>query len=205
LYREAKKVKGIKKITIGSGIRYDLIIDKQNTPIDSSALEYLNELVVHHVSGRLKVAPEHTSDNVLQRIRKPSFDLYVHLLNRFTDICREAGLNQQLVPYFISSLPASGLDEMAELAVQTRQLNMHLEQVQDFTPTPMTLASVMYYTGMDPYTEEKISTPRSVKEKKMQQLFFFLYNNEKRMELKAELIRMKRSDLIKRLGLEKQK
>jgi uncharacterized radical SAM protein YgiQ len=201
LYKEARKVKGIKNITVGSGIRYDLILDKKNKPVDPSALEYFKELVVHHVSGRLKVAPEHTSEKVLKLLRKPSFDLFVHLYNRFTEICQEHGLNQQLIPYFISSLPASGLDEMADLSVQMQKLNMKLEQVQDFTPTPMTLASVMFYTGFDPYTLEKMIIPRSIKEKKMQQLFFFLYDKVKRKELKVELSRMKRFDIIQLLGL----
>jgi uncharacterized radical SAM protein YgiQ len=201
LYKEARVLKGIKKITIGSGIRYDLILDKNNKPLDSSSLEYLNELVLHHVSGRLKVAPEHSSEKVLKLLRKPSFELFIHLLDRFTEINRTHGLNQQLIPYFISSLPACGPDEMTDLSIQIRKLNMNLEQVQDFTPTPMTLASVMYYTGMDPYTQEKIYIPRSVKEKKMQQLFFFLYKKEMRIELKAELSGIKRFDLIKQLAL----
>ena len=201
LYREAKTIKGIKKITIGSGIRYDLIIDEKNKPINSSSLEYLEELIIHHVSGRLKVAPEHTSEKVLKLVRKPSFNLFVHLRDRFTAICSTYGLNQQLVPYFISSLPASGLDEMADLAVQARKLNLNLEHIQDFTPTPMTLASVMFYTGFDPYTLEKIHTPRSLEEKKIQQLFFFLYDKRKRMELKTALFKKKRFDIVKHLGL----
>lgn len=201
LYKEAKIVKGIKKITIGSGIRYDLIIDKNNRPITSSSLEYFDELVVHHVSGRLKVAPEHTSGKVLQLLRKPSFELFIRINNRFTDICNKNGLNQQLIPYFISSLPACGADEMADLAIQTKKLKMNLEQTQDFTPTPMTLASVMFYTGFDPYTFEKIFIPRSIKEKKFQQLFFFLNDKAKREELKVELSRVKRFDIIGLLGL----
>ncbi len=201
LYREARQVKGIKKITIGSGIRYDLILDPQNRPVDPSALEYLKELVVYHVSGRLKVAPEHTSPRVLQLLRKPSFASFVHLHERFTRICKENGLSQQLVPYFISSLPDSGLEEMAELSLQAQKLHLNLEQVQDFTPTPMTLSSVMFYTGLDPYTLKRLSIPRTIKEKKIQQLFFFLHREEKRMELKAELKRMKRFDIVKLLGL----
>jgi uncharacterized radical SAM protein YgiQ len=194
-------VKGIKKITIGSGIRYDLILDPKNRPVNSSALQYLEELVVHHVSGRLKVAPEHTSEKVLKLLRKPSFDSFIHLQQRFADICEANGLNQQLIPYFISSLPGSELDDMSELSMQLHKLNMNMEQVQDFTPTPMTLASVMLYTGIDPYTSEPVFTPRSLPEKKIQQLFFFLYKKEKRLELKNELSHLKRFDLIKRLGL----
>jgi uncharacterized radical SAM protein YgiQ len=201
LYREARNIKGIKKITIGSGIRYDLILDPKNRPVHSSSLEYLQELVVHHVSGRLKVAPEHTSEKVLKLLRKPSFDLFIQLLDRFSAICDENGLNQQLIPYFISSLPASELDDMAGLSMQAKKLKMNLEQVQDFTPTPMTLASVMFYTGFDPYTMEKICIPNSIKEKKLQQLFFFLHEKEKRIELKNELSKLKRFDLIRILDL----
>lgn len=201
LYKEARQMKGIKNITIGSGIRYDLIIDENNKPVHPVALEYFKELVMHHVSGRLKVAPEHTSGKVLKLLRKPSFDLFLHLRNRFTAICDENGLNQQLIPYFISSLPASELDDMADLSVQIQKLNIMLEQVQDFTPTPMTLASVTYYTRFDPYSLEKINTSRSIKEKKIQQLFFFLYDKDKRKELKAELIKIKKYDIIKSLGL----
>ena len=201
LYREARNINGIKKITIGSGIRYDLLIDPKNRPIHSSSIKYLEELITHHVSGRLKVAPEHTSEKVLKLVRKPSFDSFLHLHQRFRDICEANGLNQQLIPYFISSLPASELDDMAELAMHLRKLKMNLEQVQDFTPTPMTLASVMYYTGFDPYTEKPISTPKTVPDKKLQQIFFFLYKKEKREELKHELQRMNRKDIIDRLRL----
>ena len=201
VYREARSIKGVKKITIGSGIRYDLIIDPKNRPVSSSALEYFKELVAHHVSGRLKVAPEHTSGKVLKLLRKPPFESYMHLHERFNALCEEYGLNQQLVPYFISSLPDCGLDEMAELAIQAGKLHLNLEQVQDFTPTPMTLGSVMFYTGFDPSTLKKVAVPRTVKEKKMQHLFFFLYKKEKREELKTELRALKRSDLIRILNL----
>jgi uncharacterized radical SAM protein YgiQ len=201
LYREARSVKGIKKVTIGSGIRYDLLFDPKNRPVTPSALEYLKELTVHHVSGRLKVAPEHTSPKVLKILRKPLFQSFIHFQERFTTLCEEYGLNQQLIPYFISSLPGCGIEDMAELSLQARKLHLNLEQVQDFTPTPMTLASVMYYTGFDPYTLEKLAIPSSLKEKKIQQLFFFLYKKEKRIELKAELTRMKRFDVVKSLGL----
>jgi uncharacterized radical SAM protein YgiQ len=201
LYKEAKKVQGIKKITVGSGIRYDLIIDKNNKPISPCSLEYFEELVVHHISGRLKVAPEHTSEKVLKLLRKPSFDLFLDLHKRFTDICNRYGLQQQLIPYFISSLPASELEDMAELSLQMKKLNIKLEQVQDFTPTPMTLASVMFYTGFNPYSLEKISILRSMKEKKLQQLFFFLHEPVKRKELKADLLKVKRLDILNVLHL----
>jgi uncharacterized radical SAM protein YgiQ len=201
LYREARSIKGIKKVTIGSGIRYDLIIDPRNRPINASSLDYLEELVVHHVSGRLKVAPEHTSQKVLKSMRKPSFDTFLHLHRRFDEICRIHGIKEQLVPYFISSLPESELEDMADAALQIEKLGLHLEQVQDLTPTPLTLASVMFYTGLDPYKMEKISIPRSIDEKKIQQLFFFLYQKEKRIKLKSELLKMKRYDIIRQLHL----
>jgi radical SAM superfamily enzyme YgiQ (UPF0313 family) len=123
------------------------------------------------------------------------------LYNRFTELCQEYGLQQQLIPYFISSLPASELEDMAELSLQMKKLNMKLEQVQDFTPTPLTLSSVMFYTGFDPYSLEKINIPHSIKEKKIQQLFFFLHNKDKRKELKADLLKMKRFDIINLLNL----
>jgi uncharacterized radical SAM protein YgiQ len=201
LYKEAKTIKGVKKITIGSGIRYDLIIDTDDRSVAPGSLEYFEDLVVHHVSGRLKVAPEHTSENVLNLVRKPPFQLFLHLANRFTALCEKNGLKQQLIPYFISSLPGSELDEMADLAAQILALDMNLEQVQDFTPTPMTLASVMFYTGIDPTTQEQLYIPRSLKEKKVQQLFFFLYDKTKRTELKSELLKINRSDIIKNLHL----
>jgi uncharacterized radical SAM protein YgiQ len=201
LYREARTIKGIKKVTIGSGIRYDLLFDGKNKPLVSSALRYLKELLVHHVSGRLKVAPEHTSEKVLRLLRKPSFQSYIYFSQRFTTICQENGLHQQLIPYFISSLPASGLDDMTDLALQARKLNLNLEQVQDFTPTPLTLASVMFYTSFNPYTMDKIIISHSLKEKKLQQLFFFLHNQSKRSILKSELSKSKRFDIIHLLGL----
>ncbi len=201
LYKHARKIKGIKKITIGSGIRYDLIIDKNNMPISKSSLKYFKELIIHHVSGRLKVAPEHTSDKILALIRKPSFRMFINLYERFINICNYNGLNQQLIPYFISSLPDSNLDDMTELSLLALKLNLKLEQIQDFTPTPMTLASVMYYTELDPYTMKKLYIPRAVEEKIIQQLFFFLHNKQKRDELKKELVKKKRYDLIRKLKL----
>jgi uncharacterized radical SAM protein YgiQ len=203
LYRHVRSVPGVKKITIGSGIRYDLLLDKNGKPADDSSFEYLQELIVHHVSGRLKVAPEHSSGSVLAHVRKPSFELFLQLLRRFTEVCDAERLRLQIVPYFISSLPASGLEEMAELSEELRKLKLSVEQVQDFTPTPMTLASVMYYTGLDPYTMKEIPVPRTPEEKTIQQLFFFLYKKEKRDELRIRLSALKRFDLIKRLGLQR--
>ncbi len=201
LYREAREIEGITKVTIGSGLRYDMLIDKNNKPRHKSALTYIRELVTHHVSGRLKVAPEHVSDKILKLIRKPSFDYFLHFRERFNAVNKELGRKQQLIPYFISSLPASDLSDMAEVSVQLRDLDMRLEQVQDFTPTPLTLGSVVYYTGVDPYSRKELYIARTPAQKKLQQLFFFLYRADKRAELKKELGKLKRFDVLRRLGL----
>ena len=201
LYREARETEGVKKVTIGSGIRYDLIIDRNNKPLSKKALEYFEELVRFHVSGRLKVAPEHTSEKILKLIRKPHFNMFIYLHNLFYSTCNKFGLRQQIVPYFISSLPGCTIDDMAELALQAKKLKLRLEQVQDFTPTPMTLASVMFYTGLNPYTMKEIYIPKTIEEKKLQQLFFFLHKEDKKQKLRTELKKRNRHDLIKLLGI----
>lgn len=181
LYQKALTTKGITKITIGSGVRYDMLVnategERRRNHYD----EYMRQLIRHHVSGRLKIAPEHTSEEVLKRMRKPSFKHYHTFLAQFKKISREAKLNQELVPYFISSHPGCRLEDMAHLAAETRKLDMHLEQVQDFTPTPMTLASVMYYCGFDPYTGEKLTIAKHMEDKQAQNRFFFWYKKENR-------------------------
>ncbi|MBU4203690.1 MAG: DUF3362 domain-containing protein, partial [Acidobacteria bacterium] len=160
---------------------------------------YAERLIRDHVSGRLKVAPEHTSDQVLELMRKPSFRLFHQFREMFEAVNREAGLNQQLVPYFISSFPGSTTEHMAELATETKDLNIHLEQVQDFTPTPLTLATVIYYSGYHPYTLEKVYTARLQNEKIEQRRFFFWYKKENRNQIKSELNRIGRKDLIEKL------
>ncbi|MEG1648975.1 MAG: YgiQ family radical SAM protein [Rikenellaceae bacterium] len=170
LYEKAEKVKGIKKIFIGSGIRYDMF-DK------STGKDYLCRVVEHHTSGRLKVAPEHTSDRVLKLMRKPSFDLFVGLNTQFEDICRTKSLRYELIPYFISSHPGCDRTDMLDLRKKMKGLHFDLHQVQDFTPTPMTLSSVMYYTGEDPYTEQKIFVERIMENKKAHKELFFSDNN----------------------------
>ena len=165
LYRKVDRLAGVKKSFIGSGIRYDLFGDNNR--------DYLREVVVNHVSGRLKVAPEHTEDGVLRLMRKPSFALFRDLNERFQKICRDEGLNYQLIPYFISSHPGCTERDMRNLAVETRRLHFRLEQVQDLTPTPMTLSSVMFYTGENPYTDEKVYVARSQDEKRRQKSYFF--------------------------------
>ena len=165
LYRKVDRLAGVKKSFIGSGIRYDLFGDNNR--------DYLREVVVNHVSGRLKVAPEHTEDGVLRLMRKPSFALFRDLNERFQKICRDEGLNYQLIPYFISSHPGCTERDMRNLAAETRRLHFRLEQVQDQTPTPMTLSSVMFYTGENPYTDEKVYVARSQDEKRRQKSYFF--------------------------------
>jgi len=163
LYRKVRELSYIKQATIGSGIRYDLLMNDE-----PSSKQYKTDVIKHHVSGRLKVAPEHTCDHVLKAMRKPPFSLFEEFYQEFTSINKLLGLRQQLVPYFISSHPSCTLDDMRQLATKLKHLNIQPEQVQDFTPTPMTLASVMFYTGIDPYTGTPIQVTRS-KEGKLEQ------------------------------------
>lgn len=200
LYRKAAQVPGIKKVFVGSGIRYDMLVGRSRQEAEKNGVdEYLRQLVSHHVSGRLKVAPEHTSDNVLKVMRKPSFKLFHEFKRRFEEENRIAGLRQQIIPYFISSHPGSTVVEMAELAAETKDMGFQLEQVQNFTPTPMTLATVMFYTGYDPYTLQPIFTARKIDEKKDQQIFFFWYKNENRAFIRQKLMAYNRPDLVKKL------
>ena len=196
IYRKVRSMPGIKKAFVGSGIRYDLFLDRID---QQSYRDYARELIKHHVSGRLKVAPEHSDGKVLNMIRKPSFSLYRKMQKLFDQVNREEGLNQQLIPYFISSHPGCGNTEMAELAVITKQMNIRPEQVQDFTPTPMTLATVIFYTGINPYTMEKVNVARSRREKLAQQQFFFWYKKEYRDRIRKELLKMGRKDLADKL------
>lgn len=188
LYKAVDNLKEIKKSCIGSGIRYDLA-----TP------EYLKEVVEHHVSGRLKVAPEHTSDCVLNIMRKPPFSQFEEFARLFEKLNREAGLKQQLIPYFISSHPGCKAEHMAELAVKTKRLNFKLEQVQDFTPTPMTLSTEIYYTGINPYTGEKVFTARTQNQKLDQRKFFFWYQPSEKSAIIRKLKEIERTDLIDKL------
>ena len=200
LYRKVRQHPKVKKAFVGSGIRYDMILEKTgNEEVNQTNREYLREVIKHHVSGRLKVAPEHSSDEVLKFMRKPSFKLFEELNTEFEKINREEKLNQQLIPYFISSHPGSQSEDMADLAIKTKQMNFRLEQVQDFTPTPMTLATVVYYSGYHPYTMEKIYTAKNKHAKEKQRQFFFWYKNEFRNSIKNELERKGRFDLAKKL------
>ena len=200
LYKAVDTQPGIKRSYIGSGVRYDLLLHKTgNVRTDKANAEYVRELITRHVSGRLKVAPEHTSDRVLQLMRKPSFDQFREFKDIFDRINREAGLRQQIIPYFISSHPGCTEENMAELAVQTKDMEFHLEQVQDFTPTPMTVSTETWATGYHPYTLEPVFSARSPKEKLAQRMFFFWYKPEEQARIKAELHRIGRDDLIHRL------
>lgn len=200
LYRAVDALPCIKKSFIGSGVRYDVAMHRtDNDMVNAANRDYLHELIAHHVSGRLKVAPEHTSDSVLQVMRKPTFRLFRDFKRFFDRINTDERLNQQIIPYFISSHPGCRPQDMAELAVETKQLNFQLEQVQDFTPTPMTLATEMYYTGLDPYTLKPIFVARSQNDKLAQRQFFFWYKPEARAQIKAALKKMGRIDLIDRL------
>ena len=200
IYHAVDALPGIKKSFIGSGVRYDLLLHESKDPaINRSTKEYTRELIAKHVSGRLKVAPEHTSDTVLHIMRKPSFAQFYDFKKIFDRVNKEMNLRQQIIPYFISSHPGCTAEDMAELAVITKRLDFHLEQVQDFTPTPMTVATEAWYTGYHPYTLQPIFSAKTQKEKLAQRMFFFWYKPEERRAIIQELKRMGRSDLIDKL------
>ncbi len=200
IYRSVDALPGIKKSFIGSGVRYDLLLhDTGNPKTNKANAEYTRELIVKHVSGRLKIAPEHTSDRVLQLMRKPSFQLFYDFKRIFDQINKEHHLNQQLIPYFISSHPGCTEEDMAELAVITKNLDFKLEQVQDFTPTPMTVSTECWYTGFHPYTLQPVFSAKSPKDKLAQRQFFFWYKPAERQKIINELRRIHRQDLIDRL------
>lgn len=172
LYERVRKVNKVKKAFIGSGIRYDLFLDESGF-FDSHANQYFKTLLKHHVSGRLKVAPEHSEDKVLSLMRKSSFQLFVKLKELFDAETLREQMPLQLIPYFMSSHPGCGSEEMKGLQQKVRKMGYRLEQVQDFTPTPMTLSSVMFYTGINPYTRKKIFVERILSKKKQQFSKFF--------------------------------
>lgn len=179
LYKKVRSM--VPKVFVGSGIRYDLFMGMSKDKIKANRLDsYFEELFLHHVSGRLKVAPEHVSEQVIKHIRKPSFSMFEQLKADFDALNRRYNKRQQLIPYFISSLPASRLEDMALLMHKTRKMGYRLEQVQDFTPTPMTLATTQYYTGLDPYSQKPIYVAKTKQERMEQQRFFFWYKPENR-------------------------
>lgn len=206
LYNQVRKDIRVKHCFVGSGIRYDLTMHRTgNKKVDATNREYLETVIKHHVSGRFKVAPEHSADNVLHLMRKPSFKLFRELTTRFNTINNKEHLKQQIIPYFISSHPGCRLEDMAELAIETKELDFKLEQVQDFTPTPMTLATDMYYSGFHPYSLRKIQSAKTETEKKRQNIFFFWYKREFKSEIIGILTKLKRTDLVKRLYSNKNK
>ena len=197
LYQAVDKHPKVKKSFIGSGIRHDMLVPEFNKNADPKELDaYTEEVMTKHVSGRLKVAPEHTSDNVLKLMRKPSFSYFHKFKERFDRINIKNKLNLQLIPYFISSHPASELEDMANLAAETKNMGFQLEQVQGFTPTPMTVATVIYYSGYHPYTLKEVPTPRTKKEKADQHKFFFWYKKENKDWIRNTLQKVGRNDLL---------
>lgn len=200
VYHAVDALPEVKKSFIGSGVRYDLSMHHTGDPkVDAANRQYNVELIRDHVSGRLKVAPEHTEDCVLEVMRKPSFSQFYDFKKIFDRVNREYGLRQQLIPYFISSHPGCRETDMAELAIKTRNLDFHLEQVQDFTPTPMTVATEIYYSGYHPYTGEKIFTATRPEEKLAQRQYFFWYDKTYRRGIETSLRRLHRPDLLARL------
>jgi len=201
IYKAVDKMQGIKKSFIGSGVRYDLLVyPYEDGELSKSARDYTQELIRNHVSGRLKVAPEHTSRQTLECIRKPGFSAFYQFKKIFDKINKTENLNQQLIPYFVSSHPACTEIDMAELAIIAKDLNFQLEQIQDFTPTPMTLATEIYYTGFHPYTLQPVYTAKMQAEKLNQRQYFFWYKKEYKQGIIQSLNRLKRPDLIKNLS-----
>ncbi|WP_430810963.1 MULTISPECIES: YgiQ family radical SAM protein [unclassified Carboxylicivirga] len=200
LYEQVSQHPNIKKAFIGSGVRYDMLYNPMASADEKeSHKRYMQRLIEHHVSGRLKVAPEHTSDQVLKIMRKPTFKLFHKFKADFDRINKAKKLNQQIIPYFISSHPGSEELDMANLACETHDMDFKLEQVQDFTPTPMTVATVIYYSGVHPYTLEETYTPRTKNEKLQQRMYLFWYKKEYQAKIKERLKNFKRFDMLKKL------
>ena len=199
LYNDIRTRSGLKRFFVTSGIRYDLLSKKFNSKAGKAEAQYLEDIIRYHVSGRFKVAPEHSSAGVLNVMRKTGFNLFVELLGKFKMITRKYNLNQEIIPYFISSHPGCKLSDMGELAVETSKLGMKLEQVQDFTPTPLTMATTIFYTGFDPYTGVKMFVARTDKDKRSQKRMFFWYKPENRKAIRDDLKQAGRSDLVNSL------
>ncbi len=200
IYKKVNKMHDIKKAFVGSGVRYDMLYNKMaSTKEQDSHKEYMTELITNHVSGRLKVAPEHTSDDVLKLMRKPTFKLFYKFKEDFDRINKSANLNQQIIPYFISSHPGSQVKDMANLAVETKNLDFRLEQVQDLTPTPMTVSTVIFYSGIHPYTLEKTYTAKSKSDKQNQRIFLFWYKPEYKRRIESVLKQNNQQELIHQL------
>ncbi len=206
LYKKVNKMGDIKKAFIGSGVRYDMLYNKMATDKEKeSHKEYMNELITNHVSGRLKVAPEHTSPDVLKQMRKPNFKLFYDFKKDFEEINKKHNLNQQIIPYFISSHPGSHIKDMANLAIETKNLNFKLEQVQDFTPTPMTVATVIFYSGVHPYTLQETYTAKTKLDKENQRIFLFWYKPEYKHKIESLLLKNHQQELINKLFTKEKK
>ena len=201
IYKSVRETPGVKHAFVTSGIRYDLFLHKHADGAEKASHDrYVDELVEHHVSGRLKVAPEHTSDDVLRVMRKPSFRYFHRFKEKFDAAKKRIGKAQlQIVPYFISSHPGSQAKDMANLAVETKELGFKLEQVQDFTPTPMTVATEIYATGVHPYDGKPVCVARSPEEKQEQRSFFFWYKPEMRGALRSTMKRLGLGDAAAKL------
>lgn len=200
LYQKVDQHPKVKKAFVGSGIRYDLLVKDYNKNLNEKEADaYLEQVVTRHVSGRLKVAPEHTADDTLRIMRKPSFKHFHKFKESYDRIQKRNGLNQPLIPYFISSHPGCKEEDMANLAAETKEMGFQLEQVQDFTPTPMTVATVIYYSGVHPYTLKPTFAPKTKQEKKDQHRFFFWYKHENRQWVKDKLNNAGKPELLARL------
>jgi len=198
IYRKISAAKGVKKAFVSSGLRYDLMFDPRSTH-PKEDVEYVEQLITHHVSGRLKVAPEHTEDEVLKLMRKPSFSYFYQFKQKFEEVSRKKGIKQEIIPYFISSHPGCTPEDMARLAAKTKELGYKLEQIQDFTPTPMTVATEIYYSGYHPYTLKPVKTAISLDDKTKQRTFFFWYKPENKAFIKNYLSKAKMFDVMKDL------
>jgi len=198
MYRQVAAHSKVKKAFVTSGLRYDLMFNPKSKHSKQDE-EYVEQLVTHHVSGRLKVAPEHTEAHVLKLMRKPSFEYFKIFKEKFEAISKKKGLKQEIIPYFISSHPGCSLEDMANLAAKTQALGYRLEQVQDFTPTPMTVATEIYYSGYHPYTLKRVDTAMTLDEKTKQRNFFFWYKPENRNLIRNYLSKLKLFDLQKQL------
>ena len=198
IYREISDHPEVKKAFVSSGLRYDLMFDPKSKHKKEDE-KYVEQLITHHVSGRLKVAPEHTEPHVLKFMRKPNFEYFKTFKKQFEKISLKKDLKQEIIPYFISSHPGCTPEDMAKLAIKTKELGYKLEQIQDFTPTPMTVATVIYYSGYHPYTLEPVRSAVTISEKTKQRTFFFWYKPENRNIIRNYLSQLKRFDLTKSL------
>lgn len=199
IYKKVDAHPKVKKAFVGSGIRYDLLVKSYNKRLDETGEKYMEQLITRHVSGRLKVAPEHTADDTLRVMRKPSFKHFHEFKKSYDRIQKKHDLNQPLIPYFISSHPGCEEKDMANLAAETNEMGFKLEQVQDFTPTPMTVATVIYYAGVHPYTLKPTFVPKTKQEKADQHRFFFWYKKENKNWVKDKLLDSGNKELYERL------